>query len=846
MPVLSNLIVRIGASTDDFDKKVNASLNKIKRFGADVAQAGQALSIGISAPLALAGAAALKAASDMETLSKGLSATMKSTSAAADELQRLKEVAKLPGLNLEDAVKGSIRLQTLGNSASESRRIMSELGNALAVVGGGREDFAEVIRQLSQLGAVGKVTKENLDPIIERIPQIAAIIKEKFGAAALGDPAKTFEKLGISSQQFISIIVAELAKGDRAGDTFKNSLENLRDAATQTAAEFGKVLLPVGQRVIDEFLNPGVEKAKALAADFNNLSPKTQTLAVELAAVAAAAPVVMVALGTLVEKGAAISQAFMKMAGAFGITGSTAAVMGQSVAGAAIAIKTLQEAYQLAQAIFGLANELDNLLGISQKVKVAVDLMRSAWAVVAPIIEPLIPVVQQVGAAMEKSARMALSPLLAAAEGYNALANAIRFATGRNNEMQAAMKNAIAVNNAATTSETEAIFKKRELDAQLAAIRGKYEQLDGAVQATTATVETYKHVIVSTYEEDFKTAVLKERLSILQSDYTQRLNDGVAALVKYGSAAGAAAAALREMRIAEMPPDIGSAIDIRKLPAPMGMPGLPGESVLTGAEQARSAKRNAEMIKILSGNAAGDWKKTQQAISRQVSTIVTDLSRGLADIIVSGGKVGQKFEELGKQIAKSLIRTVIENGINKVIAALGGLMANLGGVGGALGGLLGGTGARTATSAIPGVLGGAANAAIPAITAAAPASSGLGSAMAAANPVTAVVNAVAGVATALSSIISNFQFSAMNKTLDLIEKEVRYSQIHLLHLLEKNNEYLPKLKDIWDSLIRMETRGMAVGGGGGAVTINISTTGDTRQLLDALTRELKLLGVIPQ
>jgi hypothetical protein len=105
---------------------------------------------------------------------------------------------------------------------------------------------------------------------------------------------------------------------------------------------------------------------------------------------------------------------------------------------------------------------------------------------------------------------------------------------------------------------------------------------------------------------------------------------------------------------------------------------------------------------------------------------------------------------------------------------------------------------------------------------------------------------VAGVATAVSSIISNFQFAAMNKTLDLIEKEVRYSQIHLLHLLEKNNEYLPKLKDIWDSMIRMETRQMGLAGGGGAVTINISTTGDTRQLLDALTRELKLLGVIPQ
>jgi hypothetical protein len=271
------------------------------------------------------------------------------------------------------------------------------------------------------------------------------------------------------------------------------------------------------------------------------------------------------------------------------------------------------------------------------------------------------------------------------------------------------------------------------------------------------------------------------------------------------------------------------------------------DDALRAAEQARSAKRGAEMIKILSRDVASDWKKTQQAISRQVSTIVTDLSRGLADIMVSGGKVGQKFEELGKQIAKSLIRTVIENGINKVIAALGGLLSNLGGVAGAIGGLFGGT-AKAATSAIPGVVGGAASAAgaaVPGVAGGASTAVG-GAAAAASGGATAIVGAVAGVASAISGIIGNFQFSAMNKTLDLIEKEVRYSQIHLLHLLEKNNEYLPKLKDIWDSLIRMETRQMGLAGGGGAVTINISTTGDTRQLLDALTRELKLLGVIPR
>jgi tape measure domain-containing protein len=215
--------------------------------------------------------------------------------------------------------------------------VIFELGNALAVVGGGREDFNEVIRQLSQLGAVGKVTKENLDPIIERIPQIAAIIKEKFGAEALGDPAKTFEKLGISSQQFIKIITDELAKGERAGNTYKNSWKNIQDAATNAAAEFGKTLLPIAQRVLDEFLTPGIEKAKALATAFRDLPQPTQDWAISLTAVATAAPLVIVALGTLVEKGALLTQATLKMiaAGGSALAWLKAFAGGLSIAGLA-------------------------------------------------------------------------------------------------------------------------------------------------------------------------------------------------------------------------------------------------------------------------------------------------------------------------------------------------------------------------------------------------------------------------------------------------------------------------------------------------------------------------------
>jgi tape measure domain-containing protein len=761
MGVLSNLIVRIGASTDDFDKKLNASLGKIQRFGSSMSQAGQALSIGFSAPLIAAGAGALSAAADMEKLEKSLTATMKSSAAAGKELERLKVVSKLPGLGLQEAVQGSIRLQTLGSSADESRKIMMELGNALATVGGGKEDFKEVIRQLSQLSAVGKVTKENLDPIIERIPQIAAIMREKFGPDSLGDPAKTFERLGISSKQFIDIIVAELAKAERSGDTFANALENLKQSAFETAAEFGKSLLPIGKKVLEEFINPSVDRAKALAGAFNDLSPATQGLVIQLGAVATAAPLVIVALGTLIEKGGVVFAAINRVAGALSGLGVTMQVLGKAAGFTAIATGI----YSLLEPLTRTETALNNQAKATANNKQFLDGLTKSYQ------ENLI-------------AQGQLNPKIN--DGYE---NLLNFARG---------------------------VEKTKTEVQT---------LNPVVEKATELVQLYGKGVVHTYEAEFNSAVIKERLALLTAAYNQRLSDGVAALVKYGSAAEAANAALRELRITEEAPELrGSTVDIRNLPTP-NMPGLPGGAVLDGADAARSSQRNLEIIRQTALGASDAWKNVRTGISRQVSTIQTDFSRAVVNIIRGTESIGEAMRKVGNAAVDGLLRTGIEFAVNEGIKLLGKLLTKLGGVGAKIGGILGGSGGG-GTSGGGGAQG------------------GIGSAVSAASG--GILGMVTSIGSLLSGAIGNFQMAGMNKTLDLIEKEVRYSQIHLLHILEKQNEYLPKLKDIWDSLIRMETRQMSVAGGGAAsVTINVNG-GDPRQMLEAITRELKQLGVIPK
>lgn len=779
MPILSNLIVRIGASTDEFDRTVDRSLNKVKRFAADVTAAGTALSIGFSAPLIAAGAAAIKAGSDMESLTMGLKAVMKSSEATAAEMAKLREVAKLPGLGLEEAVKGTIRLQILGNSADQSRRIMGELGNALAVVGGGREDFNEVIRQLSQLGAVGKVTKENLDPIIERIPQLAAIIKEKFGAEALGDPAKTFEKLGISSQQFIQIITDELAKGQRAGNTYKNSWENIQMAAKDAAAEFGKTLLPIAQRVLDDFLTPGIERAKALAAAFQELSPETQKLALSLGGILVATPIVVTGLAKLAETGLLIVGVLNKgipLLKGFAASLSVAGVAaGAAAAGVGLFLNWLiQHGGKPIDTTAQALEKLNERAGTGTPVAFG-----AGTAAIMGYMQVLAPQTEQV----TKSA-----------EAHAAAATAVE-------------KHAKAMELAKLPSSDLLALFERFKDAA----KQKQEQID-------KLADIMRNYGVVTADAAMRAA---KALDILFISYRQ-LSDA---------------------------PDLGNlnAIDFKKLPkAPdAGLPGPGGfEDFVRGGknigpEGMMTKEQHAAIVARYK-----DLGKVGKAAMQQVSTVVTDLSRGITDVIFKGGKLGDMFVNVAKQAAQSITRLLIEGALQKLTNKLfdvGGLMGKVFGGATSAGGTVfsaAGSAGGSIAGAAGSIGGGAASAA-----------GSVGGAVASGGA-TAIVGAVAGVVSAVSSVIGNFQMMGMNKSLDIIVKHTLQTANDLANL--RADEWLreahlfAKLDDMWKTNLNIyDLLGKGAMAGGTTVTINLNG-GDPKAALEEITRTLKQYGVIPR
>lgn len=297
----TSLSVSIGANTTQLQNGLNNANNAIDQFvrnaerigevGDALTALGARLSIGITLPIVTLGKEAIEAYGEIQALQKGLEAVSGSASFANKQFGQLKEVAKLPGLGLQEAVKGSINLQSIGISAGNAKNILQQFGNAIATVGKGRVEFERAIYGVQQLANTDFPLGEDLNIIKDAVPQVSSLLKEAFGTSRSDD----LQKLKISSKQVLDVIVNGLEKLPRVAGGIKGAFENLGDSTQQNLARIGK-------SIDDNFNISGIIDKLTDAMDnlitrFEELSPVMQKTIIVSAGLAAATGPLLLGLG---------------------------------------------------------------------------------------------------------------------------------------------------------------------------------------------------------------------------------------------------------------------------------------------------------------------------------------------------------------------------------------------------------------------------------------------------------------------------------------------------------------------------------------------------------------------
>ena len=271
---LTDLNVALRLSTREFNRELNKATNSLQQASDRMASIGNTLTLGVTAPLLAIGAGAVQAAGEFERLRLGLEATMTgagySIAQARDELEKLREVAKAPGIDFEQAVQGSLRLQSVGLSAEQARETIKQFANGVAAAGGTAQNFEGVTRQLSQIISKGKILNEDLIILKENMPSVSRALVSAFGT----DTAEGLRDLNISAEDLVVTLTQELAKAPRVAGGISNSIQNAQVAVKEAAARIGDSLNRAFNvtGALDKFAGFLERVSKA----FEALTPETQ------------------------------------------------------------------------------------------------------------------------------------------------------------------------------------------------------------------------------------------------------------------------------------------------------------------------------------------------------------------------------------------------------------------------------------------------------------------------------------------------------------------------------------------------------------------------------------------
>jgi phage-related protein len=268
LSVITALINGIMRAVEAIASVISSIVSTVVGLLGQIAAAAQTVittALGIAGAFAAAFAVVVakttEAAESTDSLKRGLAAIMGNAAAAADEVVRLSEAAKGPGLGFVEALQGSVRLQAAGLAARAARDAMIEFGNAVALVGGGKENLQNVTAILARMASMVHVTGRDINALRRQVPLIGRLMREVYGTS----DTRELTAMGIDPKKFVADITEAMSHLPRMTASIKNALENLTDSWTRVLAQFGEAfatfLVPIINgiaQMLDRLVNAGV------------------------------------------------------------------------------------------------------------------------------------------------------------------------------------------------------------------------------------------------------------------------------------------------------------------------------------------------------------------------------------------------------------------------------------------------------------------------------------------------------------------------------------------------------------------------------------------------------------
>jgi len=245
--VVRELVTRLGFDTD------NAGAKRYDKILSNLKTAG----LVAGAAIAGIGVAAVKAASDMETLSVDFEVMLGSAEKATSLMEELKDFAAETPFALNDLAQGTKNLLAFGVAEEEVVNTMRMLGDT---AGGNSQKLQTMVRAYGKVQAKGKGTLEELNMITEAGVPIMDTLAKNMGMTT-EEMLNMKGGVNVSKEALTEAFRTMTNEGGiffqgmlKQSKTFSGLMSTLKDNIVLIAAEIGQSLLPALKPIAVEII----------------------------------------------------------------------------------------------------------------------------------------------------------------------------------------------------------------------------------------------------------------------------------------------------------------------------------------------------------------------------------------------------------------------------------------------------------------------------------------------------------------------------------------------------------------------------------------------------------------
>lgn len=234
----------------------------------------------VAAPLAIAtavkeiGTKAIEARGKIEALEVSFSTLLRSTEKANQLVSQLKDYGNVTPYDTEGLSKAAQTMLSFGISYEKVMPTLKQLGD---VAMGSQDKLSRLTLAFSQMSAAGRVTKEDLNQMVDAGFNPLQVISQQTGES-IGTLFDKVSKGQVSVQQIANAFADATKEGGQfhnmalnMSDTVEGKMSTMQDAIDGAYQSIGKFIEPVVKSGIDLLTN-GVEALTKEIDDFSKVS----------------------------------------------------------------------------------------------------------------------------------------------------------------------------------------------------------------------------------------------------------------------------------------------------------------------------------------------------------------------------------------------------------------------------------------------------------------------------------------------------------------------------------------------------------------------------------------------